>query len=160
MMTKLWYWQSVLRQAEGKPYNARFLRRLARALELPTRPPNEMGDMIQIRLKTLKEKLKQKLGNLNRQEKWLEGLATETGGNQAKCLRHLMHTEEQWLHAWQICRTNQTANTTGRLSAISITNPDGTTSHHSKKTPWKLHAWKKPGHASPRQMTHPSSPHL
>jgi len=105
-MTKLQYWWSVLRQAEGKPYNARFLQCLARALELPIRPPNEMGDMIRICLKTLKEKLKQKLGNPNRQEKWLEGLATaqmaETGGDQAKHLRHLMCTEEQWLHVWQI----------------------------------------------------------
>jgi len=90
MMTELRYWQSALSQAEGKPYNARFLRRLARALELLTMQPNETGDTIRIPLKTLKEKLKQKLGDLNRWEKWLEGLATaqtaETGSDQAKCL--------------------------------------------------------------------------
>jgi len=144
MMTELQYWQSALRQVEGKPYNVRFLRRLIRALELPTRPPNETGDTIHIRLKTLKEKLKQKLGDPNRQEKWLEGLATaqtaETGGDQAKRLRHLMCTEEQRLHAWQIRRTSQTANTNGGLSAISVVNQDGTTSHHSEKKPWKQHA--------------------
>jgi len=48
MMTKLWYWQLALHQAEGKPYNARFLQRLASTLELPTTPPNKMGDTIRI----------------------------------------------------------------------------------------------------------------
>jgi len=66
MMTKLQYWQLALCQAEGKPYNTRFLWCLARALELLTTTPNEMGDTIRLQLKTLKEKLKQKLGNPNR----------------------------------------------------------------------------------------------
>jgi len=126
-----------LRQAEGKPYNARFLQRLARALELLTIQTNETGDTIRIQLKTLKEKQKQKLGDPNRRGKWLEGLATaqtvETGGNQAKQLQHLMHTKEQQLHAWQICRTNQMAKVTGSLAAVSVTHPDGTITHHSDK---------------------------
>jgi len=105
-MTKLQYWQAALHQAEGKPYNARFLRQLAQALELLTAIPTEPGDTIRVRLKTLKDKLKQKLGNPNRREKWLEGLAmaqmAETGRDQAKRLQHLMCTEEQRLHARQI----------------------------------------------------------
>jgi len=46
-----------------------------------------------------KTKLKQKLGDPDCREKWLEGLATaqatETGGDLAKRLQHLMCTEEQ-----------------------------------------------------------------
>jgi len=98
-MTELYYWQAVLRQVEGWSYNARFLQRLARALELPTNPTTDTGDIIRIWLKTIKAKLKQKLGDPDCREKWLEGLTTaqavETGGDQAKRLRHLMHTEEQ-----------------------------------------------------------------
>jgi len=46
-----------------------------------------------------KSQLKQKLGNPNCREKWLEGLAmaqsAETGCNAAKCLHHLLRMEEQ-----------------------------------------------------------------
>jgi len=90
LMTELRYWQAVLCQVEGRPYNARFLWRLARALELPTNPTMDTGDMIQIQLKAIKAKLKQKLGDPDCREKWLEGLTTaqavETGGDQAKRL--------------------------------------------------------------------------
>jgi len=136
-MTELCYWQAVLHQVEGQPYNVRFLRRLAQALEFPTNPTMDTGDIIQIWLKTIKAKLKQKLGDPDCREKWLEGLATaqamETGGDPAKRLQHLMHTEEQQLHAWQICCINQMALTSSGLSAVSVVHPDSTTTHHSKK---------------------------
>jgi len=137
MMTELHYWQLALHQAEGRPYHARFLWQLARALELPINPTNDTGDNIKIWLKTLKEKLKKKLGDSNRWEKWLEGLATaqtaETRGDWAKQLRHLMHTEEQRLHTQQIHCTNQMARVTSGLSAVSIAHLDGTTTHHLDK---------------------------
>jgi len=59
----------------------------------------------------------------------------ETGGDQAKCLQHLMHTEEQQLHTWQIHRINQMASTTSGLPVFSVANPDGTISHHLEKNP-------------------------
>ncbi len=45
-MTEIRYWWAVLCQVEGQPYIARFLRQLAQALELPTNPTMDTGDII------------------------------------------------------------------------------------------------------------------
>ena len=137
LMTELRYWRGSLRQAEGRTYNAHFLYRLATALQLPTLPPSDSTEAIRSRIAAIKAKLRRKLGDPNRRETWLEGLAAAqtaaTGGDQAKRLRHLMRTEEQRSHARQIRRTNSTARTSGGLSAISVKHPDGTTIHHTDK---------------------------
>ncbi len=43
LMTEICYWRAVLRQVEGRPYNAWFLRRLAQALNLPINPATDTG---------------------------------------------------------------------------------------------------------------------
>jgi len=106
LMTELHYWHGSLRQVEGRTHNAHFLYRLALALTLPTLPPTNSANAIHTQITAIKAKLRQKLGDPNWREKWLKGLATaqtaETGGDQATRLCHLMHTEEQRLHAHQI----------------------------------------------------------
>jgi len=71
---------------------------LAKARSLPLLPSTTV-EIIQQQLRTKEAQLKQKLGNPNCREKWLEGLAmaqsAETGCNAAKCLHHLLRMEEQ-----------------------------------------------------------------
>jgi len=74
------------------------MHRLAQALEIPAQPLIPI-DTIQEKIRTLKSQLWDQLGNPNRHEKWLEGLAlmqtAATGGDYTKCLRHLICMEEQ-----------------------------------------------------------------
>jgi len=98
LMAEIKYWCTSLRQVEGRPVNARLMYHLAKALSLPLHPTTT-AEIIQHQLRTKKAQLKQKLGDPNCREKWLEGLAmaqaAETGGDATKCLHHLLRTEEQ-----------------------------------------------------------------
>jgi len=136
LMAEIKYWRFSLRQAEGKPVNARLMYRLARAFPPPQLPQISVA-AIKEQLYRRKILLKKKLGDPNRRETWLESLAeaqsAETGGDPAKRLRHLIRTEEQRLHARQIRRVNNTARGTGGLAAVTVAHPDGTLSHYSDK---------------------------
>jgi len=136
LMAEIKYWHTSLQQAEGKPVNARLMYRLVRALSVQLLP-NSSVEVIKQQLQRKKALLRKKLRDPNHRETWLESLAAaqaaETGGNSAKQLCHLLHTKEQRLHARPICQVNQMARSSGSLAAVSMVNPDGTTSHHSKK---------------------------
>jgi len=97
-MAEIKYWRLSLRQAEGKTVNARLMYRLARAFPQPQLPSASV-EAIKAQIHQKHTLLRTKLGNPNRRETWLEGLAdaqtAETGGDAAKRLEHLIRTEEQ-----------------------------------------------------------------
>jgi len=87
LMAEIKYWRTSLKQAKGKLVNARLMYCLARALSLQLLPSSSVK-AIKEQLQQKKALLRKKLGDPNRRETWLEGLAaaqaTETGDGLAK----------------------------------------------------------------------------
>jgi len=148
MMTKLCYWQAALCQAEGRPYNARFLWHLACALELLTMKPDKMGDTIckNRDWETLTDK---KNGSRALQWHKQRKQAGRPSTYDTSCaLKSSDSMPDKYIEStkqpmppvaclWLVLQT-QTAQ-----SPIT-----------RKRTPWNQHAWKKHVPDSPKQMTH------